>query len=251
MVRASSAAISLAFLAQACVAETTVIGEDRARIACTEAWVLEAPSAGCVPIESIVLDGPWGCEAADATGRVDPRDGTWLRVRSAPGRAATLRVLLTDAPSLCGEGRHCPAAIVSDPGEGRCTCGAHASTQFLGVGVESAVELPPGESTVLLQPPGGTFALQICTDGASAYPPCRRAVERPCPLGSTTYHEGEHCVCLPPCTSIGGCPGSTDGTPVCEPDRYCTLRCDRGEPCPTGLRCIALESGAALCMWPE
>ena len=144
----------LAVLGASCVADTTVIGDERARYACAAAPVLEAPPWGCVAVPLVVTE-PWGCDALA---------GTWVRFRRDPSQRATIRVVPRSF-ATCRDGS-CALNVHLNLGPPPCTCDFGFVDELSLTALDDVYEVSMWEvdGEVLLEPLGSEVEVQICTD---------------------------------------------------------------------------------------
>ncbi len=153
--RGSIAIVGLGLALGSCVAETTVIGDDRARYACATAPVLEAPPWGCVAVHVAVTE-PWGCEALA---------GSWVRFRREPSQNATIRITPTYL-SACRDGTSCVANIHLNLDGPACTCPFGFAEEWTLTSLTDTYEVPLWdlEADVMLEPLGNELEVQLCTN---------------------------------------------------------------------------------------
>lgn len=157
-----AATLSLLFLASACVDETLVIGNDRARRACDEAPYAVVPTVGCTtfPLQST---SPYGCVegVGGGTGGLE-HAGSWVHIASGSS-GGTLRVELVSSSSFCsGDGGTCPATVLVRSGAGSpCTCDVGTFASYpVGAPLEISLDAPDEE--VLFEPLGAAFQVTLC-----------------------------------------------------------------------------------------
>lgn len=151
----SIAIVGLGLALGSCVADTTVIGDDRGRYACESAPVLEAPPWGCVAAHVVVTE-PWGCETFA---------GSWVRFRRGPSQNATIRITPTYL-STCRGGVPCPATVHLNLNGPPCTCELGFVEDVTLTSLTDTYEVPMWEleADVMLEPLGNELEVQLCTD---------------------------------------------------------------------------------------
>lgn len=147
-----------------CVEDTTVIGDERSRLACMDAVPLDAPPFGCT---SVVLESraPYGCSVQDgAGGWVEELAGSWVRLHRATDQEAIVRVTVLDTTGACGPAGCTGAAHLTTFGTAPCACllGSLESAP-LALGETWERTLDAADQEVLLEPLGASFEVSLCT----------------------------------------------------------------------------------------
>lgn len=167
-VRSRSLLLAVVVALSACVEQTTVIGDGRSMQACSDAPVIEAPPAGCTTL-TVQSRGPYGCALRSEDGaQIDELPGSWFRLRSAPGREATLRVRTVGDSRYCasdaGALEECASSLsLTTTDDAPCTCSTRSLVRDAFTGVSSEIALVSTEQEVLLAPVGQLFEVSVCT----------------------------------------------------------------------------------------
>lgn len=149
-----------------CTAETTVIGDDRARYACMDAPELDAPPIGCTTVR-LIPDGPWGCSVTDEGGGwLEELSGSWVRLHREEDQNVFLRVTAVDPAPRCEDDDTCfVRADLRIRGAPPCTCvfGSLDSMTLL-PGESRDTYLGVRDAEVLVGPVGAEVEVSLCTE---------------------------------------------------------------------------------------
>ncbi len=99
---------------------------------------------------------------------------------------------------------------------------------------------------------GAGPAYNECSSDEDCVAPFTRCLQDPGGMGVPPIN-----ICTLDCTQDTDCPPPPSGsaTATCEMPRmgdpWCALPCSNGESCPSGMDCVPIVPGFALCMWVE
>jgi hypothetical protein len=159
--------------ASACVTDTTVIGDERTRYACTDAPILDVPPFGCTTVRLPAV-GPWGCSVVDRSSNwLGELSGSWVRLHT-DGAPATVRVQVITTPSFCRDdggladagipSSECAVQIHMRRGGSPCACleGSLESTTLPPMGVWEG-PMTERDQEILVEPVGAEVEVSLCT----------------------------------------------------------------------------------------